>query len=159
MAHVEDAEFAAWLVGEEDQVTLEHLDSCDACRREAVDFRRALGAFRDALRNAAEERRIAWAPPAQAVAGTARRWLSAEAFLRWAPRAALAASVLAAALVMRSPRPAAPPASTDAADNALLLEIDADLSRQAPAALAPAETLVAQMSSNQSQSSDSKAEE
>lgn len=157
MVHLEDTEFASWLVGEEDLGTLEHLDACGSCRREAVDFRRALGAFRDAIRDAANKRQIEWTPPVQTLAGTAGRWLDAEVILRWAPRAALAACVLMMALLMRSPRPAAPPALTDAADNALLLEIDTDLSRQAPAALAPAETLVAQMSSDES--SDSKAKE
>ena len=140
--HLSDIALAEWLQGEEDSAALEHLEACEACRKEAVDFRGKLGAFREAFVADSEAREFKWARPADKPATWRPAW---SALLVWSARAALAACVLAAVLWMRSPKPAPAPAPSDAADNALLERIQADLSRQAPQALEPAESFLAQM--------------
>jgi hypothetical protein len=147
MTHLENSAWAAWLAGEENLAALEHLGWCAACRKEATGLRRALAAFRETIHAAGETHEIAWVRPADDCAEAGWRW----AFMRWVPRAALAVCLLAAVLLMHSPRPAPPPASSDAADNALLQSIQNDLSRQVPSALAPAESLVAQMTTDTNQ--------
>jgi hypothetical protein len=140
-AHLENAAYADWLLGEENPATGEHLGACDVCAKEAGGLHRSVEAFREAILAAGEPHSIVWTAPAQTSAPAGWRM----GFRRWAPRMALAACVLAAVLLMRSPAPAPAPVSSDAADNALLESIQDDLNRQAPAALAPAESLVAQM--------------
>jgi hypothetical protein len=140
--HLSDIALAEWLQGEEDSAALEHLEACEACRKEAVDFRGKLGSFREALIAESEAREFKWARPAEAPATWRPAW---GTLLAWSVRAAFAACVLAAVLWMRSPRPAPAPTRSDAADNALLERIQADLSRQAPQALEPAESFLAQM--------------
>lgn len=139
--HLENAAWAAWLSGEENPATSKHLDACGACAEESRGLRGSVKAFREALFNAGEMHPIAWTRPAEARAEAHWRPM----LQRWAPRLALAACVLAAVLLMHAPQPAPAPVSSDAADNALLQSIQNDLSRQVPTALAPAESLVAQM--------------
>jgi hypothetical protein len=140
--HLSDVALAQWLEGEEDSAALEHLEACSTCRKEAVDFRAKLGAFREALFAEGERRQLQWTRPAEAPATGLPAW---STIVAWSVRAALAACVLAAVLWMRSPRPAPAPAPSDASDNALLERIQADLSRRAPQALEPAESFLAQM--------------
>jgi hypothetical protein len=140
--HLSDIALAQWLEGQEDSAALQHLEACAACRKEAVDFRGKIGAFREALFTEGEEKEFTWVRPAEEPATWRPAW---GIVLAWSARAALAACLLAAVLWMGSPRPAPPAASSDAADNALLERIQADLSRQAPEALEPAELFLAQM--------------
>jgi hypothetical protein len=152
-AHLENAALAAWLGRDDDPATLEHLGWCTPCRKEATRMRRALATFRETIYAAGGAREFVWTPPVGARAQAGWHF----AVLRWAPRAALAACLLAAVLLMHSPRPAPPPEPSDAADDALLMDIQNDLSCQTPAALAPAESLVAQMipdSDNHAQGGD-----
>lgn len=143
-AHMENSAWAAWLAGEENAAAREHLAACDACAQEAADLRGNLAAFRESLHAASQAREFAWARPLEDRA--AASWSSL--LLHWVPRAALAACLLAAVILMHAPRPTPPAVSSDAADNALLESIQNDLNQQVPTALAPAESLVAQMTSN-----------
>jgi hypothetical protein len=142
IAHLDDEALTAWLVGGDELRVLEHLETCAYCRKEAVDLRQRLQSLSDAIHDAGEARGIerVWSAPA----ATGRK-VFAGAILTWTARAALAACVLATALLIHSPRPTGPADSGDASDNALLEKIQADLNRRAPRALAPAESLLAQM--------------
>jgi hypothetical protein len=142
--HLENSAWAAWLAGEEEPAAREHLAACDACAQEAAALRGHLAAFRETIHSASEAREFAWARSAED--RPAASWGSI--LLHWVPRAALAACLLAAVILMNAPRPAPPAVSSDAADNALLEAIQNDLNQQAPTALAPAESLLAQMTSN-----------
>lgn len=148
--HLEDRKLAQWLEGEADAAPLEHLEACEPCRKEAVDFRRSLTAFREAIFAEGKAREFRWTPPAEAPAARRPAW---GTVLAWSLRAALAACVLAAVLWMRPPKPAPAPAASDAADDALLQKIQSDLSQQAPDALQPAESFVAQMTVQKSSNS------
>jgi hypothetical protein len=151
IAHLNDTNLTAWLLGGDDLKVWEHLEACPPCRKEAVELRERLQAFSEAIQTAGETREIKWVQPAE---GSTERKVSAGVILTWAARAALAACVLAMALLIHAPRPAAPAAAGDAADNALLEKIQADLDRQAPQALEPAESLLAQMTVTDSSNPD-----
>jgi hypothetical protein len=140
--HISDWTLADWLGGEEDAAALDHMESCGACRKEAVDLRGKIETFRDALHAAGDARDFTWTPPAESVAERKPLW---GQILNWSARAALVACVLALVLLMNSPRPQPPAVSTDAQDNALLENIQSDLSQQSPQALEPAETFLAEM--------------
>jgi hypothetical protein len=148
MGHLQENQFAGWVMGENDESALSHLEGCGDCRREAMDFRDQLAAFRQAIFAAGEERHIRWTMP---VTESEKRSPALVQIIRWAPRAAFAALVLGLALTVGTHRRASveQPEAMDAADNALLVDIESDLSRSAPAALAPAETLMAQMSKSE----------
>lgn len=138
--HLQERTFASWAHDPTDAVAVAHLNECDACRREAVDFRRRLTAFREAILVAGEARRLGWAAPAEAGARPSSLLLT---ILTWAPRLALATLAFAFAIVGFRPRPVAP-VPTQPDDQALLLSVDESLSRSAPKALAPVEYMVSE---------------
>jgi len=139
--HLQERTFANWVLDPTDAVAVAHLNECDACRKEAVDFRRRLGAFREAILVAGEERRLDWTAPAEAKARPSSFPLT---LLTWAPRLVLATLVVAFAIATFRPTPVAPPVPAQSDDQALLLSVDEALSRSAPRALAPAEYMVYQ---------------
>lgn len=141
IGHFQERTFAKWALDPTDADAVTHLNECEACRKEALDFRRNVATFREALIIASERQLPGWTAPvpdeilSSTFPGIARRW---------APRAALAALLLAAAMVLQSPQPAVVPTTNDASDQALLLSINDDLSRSVPEALAPADVLLSQ---------------
>lgn len=139
--HLQERTFASWVHDPTDAVAVAHMNECDACRREAVDFRRRLTSFREAILAAGEARRLEWAAPAEAEARSPSMLLT---ILTWTPRLVLTTLVLAFAIVTFRPRPVAPPIPTQSDDRALLLSVDESLSRSAPKALAPAEYMVSE---------------
>ncbi len=130
--HLQDRSFASWALDSTDGVAVAHLNQCDACRKEAVDFRRQISAFREALLAAGEGRRLEWTAPAPGVSVPL-------AILTWAPRLVLATLILAFAILVYRPSPAPPPVQTGLDDQALMLSVEEDLNRSAPQALAPAD--------------------
>ncbi len=136
IGHLQERSFADWAMDPTDALAVAHLNQCEACRKEAVDFRNRIAAFREALFVAGDERRLAWAAPA----APELRWMAiSDAVRKWVPRLVMATLVVAFAMVTYRPRPVAPPPSTEVDDQTLMMHIDEDLSRPAPEALAPAE--------------------
>jgi hypothetical protein len=139
--HLQERTFANWALDPTDAVAIAHLDQCEACRREAVEFRRKLVTFRESLFAVSESQRLTWAAPAQS---EVRRHSFSNVILTWAPRVVLATLLLAFAIATHRSRPAVAPVSSDASDQALLLSINEDLDRSVPEALTPAEILVSE---------------
>ncbi|MGE5325489.1 MAG: hypothetical protein ACM3NO_00505, partial [Deltaproteobacteria bacterium] len=139
--HLQERTFASWAHDPTDALAVAHLSECEACRKEAVDFRRKLTAFREAIVALGEERPLEWSVPSDA---QARRSLLPLAIMTWAPRLVLATLVLAFAILTFRPKPAPPPAPTPSDDQALLLSVDEALSRSVPKALAPVEYMVSE---------------
>lgn len=135
MRHLNDFEFARLLTGEEDRVAAEHVAACASCAAEVRRVRAFSGEFRAALLGAGRDVRPAPARPSSAAWG-------------WAPLAAALACIvlLAAALLHHAPSPRAatraPAVQKDISDDLLLLEIEGDISRSGPEALAPASLIV-----------------
>ena len=141
--HLQERTFASWALDPTDAVAVAHLNECDACRKEAVDFRGSITAFREALLAAGEGRRLEWTAPVPRKPES-RNDSVPLAILTWAPRLVLATLVVAFAIITHLPKPVAPPAPAQTDDQALMLRVEEDLDRSAPQALAPAEFIVSE---------------
>jgi hypothetical protein len=144
--HINDQLFTNWAIDPAEPEAVRHLSDCESCRKEAVSFRRLVAGFRDGLVQVSESSAIAlpWIEPAKSVYEVEKSWTIRRAW-RLVPALVLAAIALVASLMIKSPQPAAPPHSpwNDAADNALLMQIQEDVSQQVPQALAPADPFYA----------------
>ena len=152
--HLQESQFVKWMIGEAEEPALNHMEDCGECRKEAVDFREQLMSFRQSIFAAGDVREIQWSRPAdEPEVGSS---IFTRTAIRWAPRAAFVALllVLALTLAIKYRAPVEQTSASDAADNALLMNIESDLNQQAPDALQPAETLVAQMASSQKSAVD-----
>jgi predicted anti-sigma-YlaC factor YlaD len=147
--HLQDRTFASWANDPTDAVATAHLNECEACRKEAVDFRGKLSAFREAILEAGEARRLDWTIPAEAETRPSPLRL---AILTWAPRLVLTTMLVLFAFLSFRPKPVAPPSPAQSDDQALLLSVDESLSRSVPKALAPVEYMVSE--ANQSSDTD-----
>ncbi len=136
--HLQERSFANWALDPTDAVAVAHMNECEACRKEAVDFRNSVAAFRQALVEAGEARPLAWTAPGAREFRPRRESFTLE-ILTWAPRLVLASLVVAFAIFTYRPKPATPPAAARVDDQALMVQIEEDLSRPAPQALAAAE--------------------
>ncbi len=149
--HWNDKTFAAWALDPTREGANHHLEVCSQCRSEAEEFRRAAAAFSDGLHRAAQVRSLERGRQAGVEAERSvpdpGQW---HLLPRLIPVLTLALILLAVAIAPRAPRPVSQPAANAAADNALLIDIQRDLNRQAPEALAPAQMLFAEASTRES---------
>lgn len=162
MNHLGDEQLAQWLAGEADEHTQAHLHSCEQCRTEATALRDGLSRYSIALRqhtsraegahlahdfNASKAlalHRLRWA-----AAGVLALALAAPTAWMIGSRPPATASHPATAAVLapgsapqqNASRPSPSPATTELAaqitDDQLLEEVNNDLSREVPQALAP----------------------
>ena len=137
--HLQDRTFADWAHDPTDAVAVAHLNECEACRKEAVDFCSKLNAFRETILAAGEERTLEWTVPAEPDPRPSSMRLM---ILTWAPRLVLTTMVVLFAFMSFRPKPAAPPSPAQTDDQALLLSVDEALSRSVPRALAPVEYMI-----------------
>ncbi len=124
-AHLNEDQIAECVASVIAEPVEHHLGEGPACRAAVDEFRLAIAAYRDAAHAAAER-----APLPRTAAPRRLRPLR--------PVLALAACALLTLLVLYRPSPPSRPPVTDAADDALLAEIHADVNRSYPEALAPA---------------------
>jgi hypothetical protein len=96
----------------------------------------AVSSFRQSIHAAARREEPFWSKERIAI-GERLAASRPVPFLRWIPVTVMAAIVFAALLVIHAPRPPQPPAKDDGGE-ALLLEVQRDVRREVPAALAPA---------------------
>ena len=141
MSHWTDEQMSAWMLGERDVAMAEHLAACDDCRRELADLQGALASYRNDVQETAAADEYRWVRIRAAVAGRATERIRG---LRWAFTGALALLALSVGLLVTSQRHPVQQAQgpkVEISDEQLLNDIQDDLSRSAPAALAPVETL------------------
>jgi len=147
-SHLNNDQFAAWILGEREPAAAAHVAACDACRQEAEALATGLAGLRDASYAAAQRPEFFWSRQRATIAAQLSAGL--RPMLRWAP-AVLATILMAAALLLvkaRAPQPLAPANENTAAvvlqseqDDALLIEVQNDVGRYTPAALEPAQAL------------------
>jgi hypothetical protein len=133
--HLSDEQMTACLAGEGSTGFSAHLADCAQCRAEAQALSGAIAGFRSALDMAAP-RVMSWDPVALAQESPMRprlQWASALA-------AVAVLLVLASVLFTRAPRPETSK-SREAADEALLLQVQTDVGRYIPRALVPAQSI------------------
>ena len=137
--HLSDAQFAAFALGER-AAAAEHIAACEHCRHEAESLAAGLLRFREQAHAAAARDDFFWARQRAQV--RARVPWTERPLLRWASTAVAAIVLAGALLLVRVPAPQPEPLpNPDAADEALLLEVQNDVGRYAPAALQPAQAL------------------
>ena len=143
MNHLTDEQLSDWLAGEPTSETAVHLRQCESCQREAAALRDDISRYAIAVRrhaaNAQESRMKRTPAPARDL--TFHR-------LRWAGATALALLLGAQTVWMlrpHAPTPAPqsaahtaqPAAAQTISDDELLEEVNNDLNRDVPQALAP----------------------
>ena len=133
--HLSEDQITEWVLGTGDDFTSRHLATCEACSVAAEELRSTISRFRDSIHATAQRDDSFWREQQLAIRehASARDWYS----LHWAWVAAMAMVLITAVFLTRSPSPPQNKAAEDA-DKALLQEVQADLARDVPEALAPA---------------------
>jgi hypothetical protein len=133
--HLSEDQIAEWVLGTRDDFASRHLETCRACSVEVKELRSTISCFRDSIHAAAERDDSYWRKRQHAITehASARDWYP----LHWAWVAAMVMVLVAALFLTRTPSPLQNKATEDA-DKVLLQEVQGDLAREVPEALAPA---------------------
>jgi hypothetical protein len=133
--HLSEDQIAEWVLGTRDEIVLRHLETCKVCSGEAEELLRSISSFRESIHAAAEREPSFWRNQQLALHErvAARNWYP----LHWAWAAAMVMVLIVAIFLTRAPNTPQNYASEDA-DKALLQEVQGDLTREVPQALAPA---------------------
>ncbi len=140
--HLTDAQFDDLLDTNADHATELHLAECANCRQELAELGEALANFRFAANGIALTHEAIRRPQAHATGKPERRYFRPSA---WATGLATAALVLTGSLTVlhrhatidHAPIAVAAPTNNSISDEALLQDIDSDLSASVPAPLKP----------------------
>lgn len=154
--HLNDQQITAWMLGERGPEAATHIAGCAQCRAETEALSGTISGFRATV-HAATPPDVKWSRVALALSDAPRTWPGLAASLV----AVAALLIVSSLLLMRAPQPAVSN-SHEAADEALLLQIQSDVGRYEPLALAPAQTIAEERASilveNSKQSSKSSKE-
>ncbi len=137
--HLSDEQFAALLAG--DAGTSEHVRECPQCRAELETIASGLRNWTEAARRHATRPEGFWDRQSNSVFSRAQARLRRRL---WMPVAAAAILLLSAALVLTGlapRRPVSPLVAAETSNDALLRQIEEQLSSDVPDALAPATLL------------------
>ena len=133
--HLTEDQITEWMLGTRDALVSRHLETCDACSVEAEELRRTISCFRDSIHAAAQRDDSYWRKQQLAISehASARDWYP----LHWAWAVAMVMVLITAIFLTRTPNSSQNNATEDA-DKVLLQEVQGDLAREVPQALAPA---------------------
>jgi hypothetical protein len=134
--HLSQEQITGWMLGMHDGVASQHLETCVGCRAEVDDLKDAVSRFRESI-HAAARREEPFLRRQRIAIGDRLAVSRPIRFLRWIPVTVVAAIVFALLVLTRAPRAPQHPAKDDG-DEALLLEVQQDVRREFPLALAPA---------------------
>jgi hypothetical protein len=121
------------MLGTRDDFVSRHLETCRACSVAAEELRSTISCFRDLIRAAAQRDNSFWREQQLAIREQVSDWYP----LHWAWVVAMVMVLITAVLLTRTPTPPQNKGTEDA-DKALLQEVQGDLAREVPKALAPA---------------------
>jgi hypothetical protein len=138
--HLSEDQITDWMLGARDNFVSRHLETCHACFVAAEELRSTISCFRDSIHATAQRDNSFWREQQLAISehASARDWYP----LHWAWVVAMAMVLITAIFLTRPPNPPQNKATEDA-DKVLLQEVQRDLGREFPEALAPA-VLIAQ---------------
>jgi anti-sigma factor RsiW len=134
--HLSQEQIARWMLGMREEAASRHLAACAACRAEVDGFEETISRFRASVHAAAQREEPFWSRQKVAI-GERLAASRPIRFPRWVPVTVMAAIVFVALLLTRPPRAPQHPAKSDG-DEALLMEVQRDVGREFPVALAPA---------------------
>jgi anti-sigma factor RsiW len=137
--HLTDEQITRTLLSvESDAEVRQHLADCQKCGEEVERMRNAINGFRALVHEEAGQRQLRPVSPAKTHAASQRS-------TRFVWTAAVVLLAVAVLLLRWTPVPQPPQsASSQPAEDTLLLEIQQDLNREVPEALAPALVLTAE---------------
>ena len=135
-SHLSRDQITECMVSGNQEAVAGHLETCDACRAEVDELQRTLACFRDSIHAAAQRDDGLWRKQRLTLSErlSTKRWFPSIPW-NWAAAAVLV--LIAGVVLTRSPNPPQRPAREEA-DDALLREVQMDLGRGFPEALAPA---------------------
>ncbi len=131
--HLSEDQITEWMLGTRDDFVSRHLETCRTCSVAAEDLRSAISCFRDSIHATAQRDNSFWKEQQLAIRERVSDWYP----LHWAWVVAMVMVLITAVFLTRTPNPPQNKATEDA-DKALLQEVQADLAREVPKALAPA---------------------
>jgi anti-sigma factor RsiW len=133
--HLSEDQITEWVLGTKDEFVRRHLEACEACSVEAEELRSTISHFRDSVHAAAQRDQSFWRNQQLAIRErlSARDWYP----LHWGWAVAMVIVLIAAIFLTRPPNSPQNNAADDA-DRVLLQEVQGDLGREVPQALAPA---------------------
>ena len=131
--HLSEDQITEWTLGARDDFVSRHLETCRACSVAVEELRSAISCFRDSIHATAQRDNSFWRDQQLAIRERVSDWYP----LHWAWVAAMAMVLIAAIFLTRTANPPQNKATEDA-DKALLQEVQGDLVREVPEALAPA---------------------
>ena len=134
--HLSREQVTEWVSGTNGEDMRQHLDACELCRAEVEGFEKTLARFRDSVHAMAQRDDQYWRRQQFTIRGrlAAGRW-SFSGYWVWAT--AVLVVLVVALLLIRSPK-IPRYGATEAADEILLQEVQGDIAREFPEALAPA---------------------
>jgi len=133
--HLSEDQITEWMLGTRDDFVNRHLEICRACSVAAEELQSAISCFRDSIHATAQRDNSFWREQQLAIRehASARDWYP----LHWAWVVAMVMVLITAIFLTRPPNPPQNKATEDA-DKVLLQEVQGDLAREVPEALAPA---------------------
>lgn len=138
--HLSDDHITEWMLGTRDDLVSRHLATCHACSVAVEELRSTISCFRDSIHATAQRDNSFCREQQLAIREhiSARDWYP----LHWAWAVAMVMVLITAIFLTHTPNTPQNYATEDA-DKALLQEVQGDLGREVPQALAPA-VLIAQ---------------
>jgi hypothetical protein len=134
--HLSEEQITGWMLDMQDEAARQHLETCAGCRAEVDRLEDAVSRFRASVHASAQRKEPFWCT--QRIVIRERLAVSRPVgFRRWIPVTVVAAIVFGALVLTRAPRAPQQPAK-DNGDEALLLQVQSDVRREFPMALAPA---------------------
>ena len=133
--HLSEDQVTEWMLGTRDDFVSRHLEICRACSVAAEELQSAISCFRDSIHATAQRDNSFWREQQLAISehASARDWYP----LHWAWAVAMVMVLITAIFLTHTPNSPQNKATEDA-DKALLQEVQGDLGREVPQALAPA---------------------
>jgi hypothetical protein len=136
-AHLHDQQLVDWILGTREPEAARHVSRCDACRAEIDGLDTYISDYRHGIASETDREPVFWTQQARAIHDRlrVRRFTPV---LRWAYATIMVLVLSAMFLVTRMPPPRQPVVTSDPADDVLLQQIENDVAREYPIALAPA---------------------
>ena len=144
--HLNDEQWAAAVLNEDDQATASHLAGCSSCRDELRQVTLAAEAARSQAQSVAELPETFWRRQRESIHARLERRDFARPWKRWAwVTATVILVLLASAMLSHNSAPPVPPTPQADPDDALLLSVQQSIETDVPQALRPAALLTEEM--------------